>query len=204
MVVATGRRNPDGSAHYESYDFAELDSRAGRYAAGLQRIGITRGTRTVLMVTPGREFFALVFALYRVGAVLVLIDPGIEKAALKQCLREVEPEAFVGVPLAHVARIVFGEALATVRILVTVGKKWFWGGSTLDELLDAEPLPTAPTRSSSPRAPPGSPRARCTRTGSSVTRSACCERSTRSRTTRSTSRPSRCSRCSWLRWDSPP
>lgn len=145
VVVATGARNSDGTAHYEVYGFAELNSRAGRYAAGLERIGITRGTRTVLMVKPGREFFALVFALFRVGAVLVLIDPGIEKKALKECLREVEAEAFVGVPLAHVARIVFGEALATVKTLVTVGKPWFWGGSRLDQLLDATPLPMVPT-----------------------------------------------------------
>ncbi len=145
VVVATGKRDPDGSAHYDIYDFAELSDRAGRYAAGLQRVGITRGTRTVLMVKPGREFFALVFALFRVGAVLVLIDPGIEKKALKECLREVEAEAFVGVPLAHVARIVFGSALASVKTLVTVGKPLFWGGSTLDQLLDAEPLPMVPT-----------------------------------------------------------
>ena len=145
VVVATGRRTGGGRAEYESYTFAELDSRAGRYAAGLHRIGITRGTRTVLMVKPGREFFALVFALYRVGAVLVLIDPGIEKTALKECLREVEPEAFVGVPLAHVARIVFGSALGTVTRLVTVGRRLFWGGVTLDQLLDPDPLPMTPT-----------------------------------------------------------
>jgi len=145
VVVATGRRNPDGSAHYDIYDFRELNDRAGRYAAGLHRIGITRGTRTVLMVKPGREFFALVFALYRVGAVLVLIDPGIEKKALKECLGEVEAEAFVGVPLAHVARIVFGSALATVGTLVTVGGPRPWGGASLDELLDPEPLPMVPT-----------------------------------------------------------
>ena len=123
---------------YESLTFSELDSRAGRYAAGLHRVGIRKGVRTVLMVTPGLEFFALVFALFRVGATMVLIDPGIDKRALKACLAEVEPEAFVGVPLAHVARLVFRGALASVHTLVTVGPRWFWGGHRLRDLLDTE------------------------------------------------------------------
>jgi acyl-CoA synthetase (AMP-forming)/AMP-acid ligase II len=130
---------------YRSLTFEELDSRAARYAAGLHRIGIRKGVRTVLMVTPGLDFFALVFALFRVGATLVLIDPGIDKRALKSCLAEVEPEAFVGVPMAHVARLVFREALRSVRICVTVGPRWFWGGHRLRDLLDPEGRPCEPS-----------------------------------------------------------
>ncbi len=147
VVFATGERDSNGRAKYDAYDFKTLNDRAGRYAAGLSRIGITRGTKTVLMVKPGREFFALVFALYRVGAVLVLIDPGIEKKALKRCLAEVEPDAFVGIPLAHVARVLFGSALASVKTLVTVGGPRIGGGVRLRDLLDSEPLPMAATTS---------------------------------------------------------
>ena len=135
------QRSPDRDAvveavrnsmrEYNALTFGELDSRAARYAAGLHRVGIRKGVRTVLMVTPGLDFFALVFALFRVGATLVLIDPGIDKRALKKCLAECKPEAFVGVPLAHVARLVFRDALSTVKIKVTVGPKWFWGGHRL-------------------------------------------------------------------------
>ena len=137
VVAVTGREG--GKPIYEHLTFAQLDERAGRYAAGLHRVGIRKGVRTVLMVTPGLDFFALVFALYRVGATLVLIDPGIDKKALAKCLKEVEPEAFVGVSMAHVARLIFRSALKTVQINVTVGRRWFWGGHRLQDLLDAEP-----------------------------------------------------------------
>ena len=145
VVSVTGRSA--GKPVYEQLTFAELDDRAGRYAAGLHRVGIRKGVRTVLMVTPGLDFFALVFALYRVGATLVLIDPGIDKKALASCLKEVEPEAFIGVPMAHVARLIFRSALKTVQINVTVGRRWFWGGHRLRDLLDAEPRPCEPTAS---------------------------------------------------------
>ena len=133
-VVVPAGRDQDGRAQWSQYTFAELDDASDRYAAGLESIGIGRGVRTVLMVKPSLEFFALVFALFKVGAVVVLIDPGIGSKKLKQCLKEVEPEAFIGIPLAHVMRLVFGSALESVKINVTVGKRWLWGGKRLRDL----------------------------------------------------------------------
>jgi len=133
-VVVPAGRDPDGRVRWVHYTFAELDEASDRYAFGLERVGITRGVRTVLMVPPSLEFFALVFALFKVGAVTVMIDPGIGGPKLKECMREVEPQAFIGVPLAHVARLAFGSALKSVTMPVTVGKRWFWGGSRLRDL----------------------------------------------------------------------
>jgi acyl-CoA synthetase (AMP-forming)/AMP-acid ligase II len=114
--------------------FAELDARSDAYARGLEAIGIGRGVRTVLMVPPSLDFFPLVFGLFKAGAVIVMIDPGIGRRALLKCLDEVEPEAFIGVPAAHVARILFPRPFRKVRAKVTVGRRLFWGGHTLAEL----------------------------------------------------------------------
>jgi len=136
---------PDGEG-WEQLTFAELDAAASEIAHGLESVGITRGVRTVLMVKPSLEFFALVFALFKVGAVLVLIDPGMGRKALGKCLKEVEPEAFVGVPAAHVARLVFRSSLRSVRINVTVGPRLFWGGHKLAKLKgNTAPYPMADT-----------------------------------------------------------
>jgi acyl-CoA synthetase (AMP-forming)/AMP-acid ligase II len=138
-VVIPAGRDPNGRLRWVHYTFAELDEASDRYAIGLERVGIKRGVRTVLMVPPSLEFFAMVFALFKVGAVTVMIDPGSGLKALKQCLREVEPEAFIGVSIAHVARLVMGSALKSIKIPVTVGKRWFWGGHRLRDLKDAGP-----------------------------------------------------------------
>ena len=73
------------------------------------------------MVRPTPEFFLLMFALFKAGAVPVLVDPGIDKRALKQCLDEAQPEAFIGIPLAHVARVLLGWA-PSARIRITTGR----------------------------------------------------------------------------------
>ena len=103
-------------------------------ARGFERIGIRRGTRTVLMVTPSLEFFALTFALFKVGAVIVLIDPGMGTKNLGVCLGEARPEAFVGIPKAHLPRVLFGWGRGSVRVCVTVGRRLGWGGWTLDQV----------------------------------------------------------------------
>ena len=114
--------------------FAELDARSDAYARGLEAIGVGRGVRTVLMVPPCLDFFPLVFGLFKVGAVIVMIDPGIGRRALLSCLDEVEPEAFIGVPAAHLARLLFPRPFRKVRAKVTVGRRLFWGGHTLPQL----------------------------------------------------------------------
>jgi len=126
---------PDDRGGWRSISFGELDSLSDAFARGLQKIGITRGTRTVLMVPPSLDFFPLVFGLFKAGAVIVLIDPGIERRALLSCLDEVEPEAFIGVPMAHLARVLFPKPFRKVKASVTVGRRWFWGGHTAAQVL---------------------------------------------------------------------
>ncbi len=102
--------------------FRELEERSNCCAQGLKEIGIQRGTRTVLMVTPGVEFLVLTFALIKINAVLVLVDPGMGWKNLKKCLEQSKPEAFVGTPLAQMARIFFGWGRGSVKIFLTVGR----------------------------------------------------------------------------------
>lgn len=133
-IRCPGSRGGDGFAHYDvQLTYAELDARSDAIAAGLGERGIARGTRTVIMVRPSPEFFLLMFALFKAGAVPVLVDPGIDRRALKQCLDEAQPEAFIGIPLAHVARLLLGWARSAKR-LVTVGSRLGWGGTTLTRI----------------------------------------------------------------------
>lgn len=142
MALRVPQRVSRGSGlpPYLDISYAELDAASDHSAAALARAGIARGVKTALMVRPGRELFVLMFALFKLGAVPVLIDPGIDRRALRQCLDEAAPEAFVGIPLAQAARLVLRWARASVRIVVTVGGPFGWGGQRLQTLRDAIPV----------------------------------------------------------------
>jgi acyl-CoA synthetase (AMP-forming)/AMP-acid ligase II len=118
---------------YRHLTCQQLDEESDNIARGLHAIGVRRGMRTVLMVPPSLEFFALTFALFKLGAVLVLIDPGMGVGHLGRCLGEAEPEAFIGVRKAHVARRLLGWARRSVRITVGVGSRLFCRNS-LDDI----------------------------------------------------------------------
>jgi acyl-CoA synthetase (AMP-forming)/AMP-acid ligase II len=127
-------RCPGRDGRYDiALSYAELDARSDAIAAGLAKRGIVRGTRTVLMVRPTPEFFLLMFALFKAGAVPVLVDPGIDKRALRQCLDEAQAAAFIGIPLAQFARVLLGWARsATIR--VTTGARAILADVTLADI----------------------------------------------------------------------
>lgn len=115
---------------YYRWTYADLESESNILARGLRAVGVERGMHTVLMVKPSPEFFALVFAIFKLGAVMVGVDPGIGIGNLKTCLDEAEPKAFIGIRKAHVARRLLGWAKRTNQINVLVGTKLFPFGTT--------------------------------------------------------------------------
>ena len=133
-VVCPAGRDAAGRVTYAHLTFRQLDQESDRIAHGLESTGIGRQVRTILMVRPSLEFFALVFALFKVAAVPVVVDPGMGIRRMIGCLGESRPEAFIGIPQAHVLRTVYPKFFATVKTWVTVGRRWFWGGATLQQL----------------------------------------------------------------------
>jgi acyl-CoA synthetase (AMP-forming)/AMP-acid ligase II len=133
VAVACGRDRA-GKRQYKRLTFRQLDNDSNRLAAGLVQMGVRPGMRIVLLVRLGIDFISLVFALFKAGAVIVLIDPGMGRRRMLECLGEVEPDGFVAVPVAHAVRLLMRTRFAKARINVTVGRRWFWGGQTIREL----------------------------------------------------------------------
>jgi acyl-CoA synthetase (AMP-forming)/AMP-acid ligase II len=133
VYCPVGRFSPQ--QRYSSYTYAELELESNRIAAVLNGLGIVRGVRTVLMATPGLEFFALVFALFKVGAVPILVDPGMGIKNLKTCLEEAHPTAFIGIPKAHLVRRLLGWARRNLSVRLTLGPRLWFDEHSLPRLL---------------------------------------------------------------------
>jgi acyl-CoA synthetase (AMP-forming)/AMP-acid ligase II len=146
-VVSPCGRDKAGRVAYSHLTFSQLENETNRLAHGLTEIGIRRGTRTILMVRPSLDFFILVFALFKIGAVPVVVDPGMGVRRMVMCLKSTRPVAFIGIPAAHLVRTVFRRHFHSVKTWVTVGPRLFWGGSTLSQLRNAprDRFPTAHT-----------------------------------------------------------
>ncbi len=105
VAVAAKKKHPDGSTAWDEITFGELERRTNRMATGFMQSGIAPGDRIALLVPPGIDFVACVFALFKCGATVVLIDPGMGRRNMIRCLAESAPVGMVGIALAHVARL---------------------------------------------------------------------------------------------------
>ncbi|TAJ91588.1 MAG: peptide synthase [Gammaproteobacteria bacterium] len=114
--------------------YRELDEDSDQLARGLKAIGIGKGTRTALMLPPSPDFFALVFAIFKLGAILVAVDPGLGVRGLKQCLKNAEPAAFIGIAKAHLARILLRWDAEGLRHRIVTGAIGLPGLVSLNEI----------------------------------------------------------------------
>lgn len=127
--------------------FAELDRRTDACAAHFESLGIRAGDRTLLMVKPGVDLIVCVFALFKLGAPPVAIDPGMGLKSFLKCVETTRPDALVGIPLAHAVATVFPGKFKTVKTRALVGTSGFRKKlAAAEAALPAEGRPVYPAK----------------------------------------------------------
>jgi acyl-CoA synthetase (AMP-forming)/AMP-acid ligase II len=101
IKIPRGRR-ATGEIDYLCLSFAELATEAATWKEKLEKAGLRRGDRTLVMVRPGLPLIAAVFALFALGAVPIVIDPGMGLKNFLACVKRSRPRALVGIPMARV------------------------------------------------------------------------------------------------------
>ena len=113
--------SPEGKVIHEARSFLQLDQASDAAAEHFARAGLSAGDRVLLAVRPGHDLIVGMFALLKLGAVPVAIDPGMGWSAFLDCVRRSRPTALVGVrPAALLSRLPLA-AFRTLHHRVTVG-----------------------------------------------------------------------------------
>ena len=121
-VRAPLSHDSDGSIRYAERSFAELEAESSAAAHYFSARGIRRGSRVLLMVRPGLDLIRVVFALFKMGAVPIVIDPGMGLKKFLRCVRHSKPMAMVGIaPAIWIARL-FRPSFRGVDIKISVGR----------------------------------------------------------------------------------
>ncbi|HBC88128.1 MAG TPA: hypothetical protein DCZ94_14350 [Lentisphaeria bacterium] len=101
--------------------FGQLRQMTDTLACEFRNSGILKGTKVLLMLRPGPEFIATVFAVFKIGAIPVFIDPGMGRKNLLNCIRKTSPGAMIGIPLACWLKYFFPGVFRSVKISVCLG-----------------------------------------------------------------------------------
>ena len=126
-IILPAGRDEQGRSKFTQLSFRQMNELCDRYAHSLSKNGIERGKRVLLLIKPGAELICVCFALLKIGAVPVLIDPGMGRKAFLQCVSETAPEAIIAIPIAHFLRRLFPKPFKTAKYAFTVGKHRFPG-----------------------------------------------------------------------------
>lgn len=111
-------RTRSGDIDYLTLSFAELDAEVAAWAARITAAGVKTNDRVLVMVRQGLPLIAAAFALFKIGAVPVLIDPGMGLKSFLTCVERTQPRALLGIPLARVISRVFRKKFRSVQIRI--------------------------------------------------------------------------------------
>ena len=160
LVEENARRRGDARALAEHHgsgwrevSYGELQRRIESEHAALAHAGLRGGDKVSVFVRPGIDWVVLIYALFRLGAQPVLIDPAMGRAGVLRCVERIAPRGFVGIPLACALKLVFPAAFRTVEVTIVHGALPL-GGRTISSLRSARAAtpPLASTRAEDPAA----------------------------------------------------
>ncbi len=120
LMVPRGR-DANRRIDYLSLSFRELAAEQDAWAGRLRQQGVGLGSPVLLMVKPGLPLIALCFALFKIGAVPIVIDPGMGLKSFLNCVRRSQPEFLVGIGLAIWVSRIFRSAFKGMRAKIKVG-----------------------------------------------------------------------------------
>tara|TARA_B100000282_G_scaffold293493_1_gene268915 strand:- start:3366 stop:5000 length:1635 start_codon:yes stop_codon:yes gene_type:complete len=95
--------------------FKELNDETVRCSTFLHDKKIIKGDKVLLAVRPGYELILIAFSLFRIGAIPIIIDPGMGIKAFLKCIKNTKPDALIGVSMIFLLKFFFKSSFFSIR-----------------------------------------------------------------------------------------
>lgn len=142
-----------------SLTFAELERGSGQVAEQLQQAGLRPGDAALVLQPMSAPLYVVLLALFRLGAVVIFIDPAAGLEHLERCCTLYPPQALIASPKAHLLQFK-SSALRHIPLKFSFGLPFPLGGNLTQRLANGWVQAITHPRSTSPMArlspyPPG-------------------------------------------------
>jgi acyl-CoA synthetase (AMP-forming)/AMP-acid ligase II/pimeloyl-ACP methyl ester carboxylesterase len=121
--TALVEKAPAGAKTPNVVSWKLLSKRVRQIAAGLAMVGVKRGDRVSLLIQPGADLTAVLYACLRIGAVVVVADAGLGIQGLTRAVRGAWPDHVIGAPAGLAAATALGwpgQKISTAKYLKPV------------------------------------------------------------------------------------
>jgi acyl-CoA synthetase (AMP-forming)/AMP-acid ligase II len=133
-ITCLSGRDTNGKMAYSHLTLRQLNQRSNDLARGLQQAGVIRGTRAALQLLPGIEWFSITYALLKIGAVPILLQPALGMRKMAQCVKAVEPEILITEPKYQAIQIFQANNYQSVHLQISTEKRCFSKGISITDL----------------------------------------------------------------------
>ena len=86
--------------------------------------GVQRNDRALLMVKPGYELIICCFALLFIGAIPIIIDPGMGLKSLLKCIKRSKPQTLIASDIGIWISTLFRTSFSSLRLKIRVTKNF--------------------------------------------------------------------------------
>jgi acyl-coenzyme A synthetase/AMP-(fatty) acid ligase len=108
-LANAAKHSPDQAAiitakkgQFKPRTFQDLYKDVQSCSSFLKANGISKGDQVLLAVKPGYQLILISFALFFLGAIPIIIDPGMGLSSFLRCIKNTQPSALIGIPLMHI------------------------------------------------------------------------------------------------------
>ncbi len=102
--------------------YRDIFDQTQRFISGLEAGGYTPGMTAALLTPPNPDFFPFSLALLKIGIIPILVEPALGIKKIRDMYEESKPDIFVGNPLTHALRMIFGWGRKSVRHNLTINQ----------------------------------------------------------------------------------
>ena len=111
--------------NYERLSFGRCLELADAYTRGLREHGIERYDTALILMKSVQDLAPLFLALWKIGAVPLVLDGGGSRQQKLRLIEEAGPKALVGVPISHALRVCYRKEFGSVSHSVSTGRLRF-------------------------------------------------------------------------------
>ncbi len=115
-VVEPKSGNAKRGYRYKSLSFSELEAKINQFSNALAQSGVKKGDKALLFVRPCLEFSALAFALFKIGATPIFIDPGMGRRPFLKAINDTSPKILIGAPKVIFLSYFFRKSFSAIKL----------------------------------------------------------------------------------------
>lgn len=122
---------------FEKKDFQSLYFDVKRVALFFNNKGIKKYDRSLLLVKPGYDLIVCCFALLFIGAIPIIIDPGMGIRVMMKCIAQAKPKSLIGISPAIICSYFFRKSFRSLLTRVIIGKNFLQSPEVKSTILDS-------------------------------------------------------------------